>query len=243
MSKRLIWWVRMSVILTYFIVCGATTVYAETLQSNNYKFDESVVGAGGLVDSSSSSYQGSSSTGDLVVGNTASGGYQIDTGSKTTPDPTLSFAINNSDVDFPDFTPTGTSVKSMTFSVLNYTSYGYAVQIFGNPPTNGAHTITPMLATDTSQIGQEQFGINLVANTLPSSIGANPDNGQFGFGAVETNYNTPNSYRYVAGETIASAPKSSGITVYTISYIVNVASITPGGKYTSDQTIIITGTY
>jgi hypothetical protein len=79
----------------------------------------------------------------------------------------------------------------MTFSVLNYTSYGYVVQIFGDPPTNGTHTIVPMSTTGASQISEEQFGINLVANTVPSSIGANPDNGQFGFGSVESNYNTP----------------------------------------------------
>jgi hypothetical protein len=134
------------------------------------------------------------------------------------------------------------------FSVFNYTSYGYAVQITGNAPTSGAHTISPMTTTAIAQPGIEQFGINLVANTSPKSFGSNPDNGSFGFGIIgsgpgDTSYSTPNEFRYVSGETIASAPKSSGQTNYTISYIVNTSSITPGGRYTSDQTVIVTGTY
>lgn len=100
-----------------------------------------------------------------------------------------------------------------------------------------------MATNGPSVVGTSQFGINLVANTLPISIGANPDNGSFGFGLASTNYNTPNQYRYISGETIAQAPKSSGVTVYTITYLVNVPALTPGGQYISDQTLIVTGTY
>ena len=41
-----------------------------------------------------------------------------------------------------------------------------------------------------------------------------PDNGQFGFGVAAVNYNESNKFRYVSGETIAMAPKSSGQTNY-----------------------------
>jgi hypothetical protein len=94
-----------------------------------------------------------------------------------------------------------------------------------------------------SQAGIEQFGINVVANTLPLSLGVNPDNGQFGFGQAASNYNTSNNYRYVSGDTIAVGPKSSGQTTYTISYIINVNALTPGGIYTGGQTLLCTGTY
>jgi hypothetical protein len=100
-----------------------------------------------------------------------------------------------------------------------------------------------MSTTGPSQAGVEQFGLNLVANTSPVSLGANPNHGQFGVGSAATNYATTNNYRFVSGETIASAPKSSGMTIYTISYIVNVSSLTPGGQYSSNQTVICTGTY
>ena len=62
-------------------------------------------------------------------------------------------------------------------------------------------------------------------------------------GAAASNYNTANNFRYNGGETIASAPKTSGQTNYTISYIVNAATTTPGGSYSGNQTLVCTGTY
>lgn len=222
---------------------GLTKTYAQTLQSANYHIDESAVGVGDISQGASASYQTASSIGDLAVGNTASSNYQINTGSQTTPDPALSFAITSGAINFGSFSATTPTVTTATFTILNYTSFGYVAQIFGSAPAYGSHTIPAMTTTDSSHVGTEQFGMNLVANTSPVSVGANPDNGQFGFGSVDANYATTNQYRFVSGETIASAPKSSGVTNYTITYMVNVAGLTPGGTYTSDQTIIVTGTY
>lgn len=243
MSKRLAGWTGVFLIVAYCISATSHSVYAVAPQSNSYRFDESTVGSGGLIQSNSANFQATNASGDLAVGNSASGNFQIDSGSKTTNDPTLSFTINTASPDFGSFSATSPTVTTATFSVANYTAYGYVVQIVGTPPTNGTSVIDPMTSTGTSQTGVEQFGINLVANTLPVSVGANPNNGQFGFGVAAANYATSNSYRYVSGETIASAPKSSGQTTYTLSYLVNVGSLTPGGQYKSDQTLIVTGTY
>lgn len=242
-KKWLLNTVVIAIATTTTVMGFVAMAYAETIQSPNYRFDESLVGGGGLVQSNSANFQSLQSLSDTGVGNSASSNYQVEASSNTTPDPTLIFAINNADVNFGTFTPSAATVTSSTFSVTNYTSYGYAVQIVGNAPSNGAHTITAMASTGPSQAGIEQFGINLVANTSPSSVGANPDHGLFGFGDAATNYDTPNNYRYVSGETIATAPKSSGQTTYTISYMVNVAPLTPGGQYKGDQQIICTGTY
>jgi hypothetical protein len=225
--------------------------HAETLQSNNYKFSEPTLGSGSLSQSSSASYVGQSALGDLSVGGTSSQNFQINTGSKTSPDPVLSVAVTNWQATFDTFSASTAATASATFAVVNYSSYGYAVQIAGDPPTLNGHTITPLSTNTTSQTGIEQFGINMVANSSPSAVGANPNNGDFGFGQIGegvgspnyANYSTPNEYRYVPGETIASAPKSSGKTIYTISYLVNVSGITPAGKYLSNQTLIVTGTY
>lgn len=225
------------------LISLTATAAAESLQSSSYRFEESLLGAGGLNQSSSASYQGSSSVGDVGSGEAASANFQVRQGSQTTDDPTLSFAINTANANFGDFSPATAATTTSSFSVSNYTSYGYVVQVLGTPPTNGAHTLAAMASTDTSHLGTEQFGINLVANTSPTSVGANPDHGQFGFGSATTNYGTSNNYRYVSGETIASSPKSSGITTYTITYLINVGSLTPGGKYTSDQTLVVTGTF
>jgi hypothetical protein len=229
--------------VAFCILTLPATVYAETPQSPNYRFDESTVGSGGLIQSNSANYQASSASGDLAIGNSASGNFQVESGSQTTHDPTLAFAINRADADFGSFSATSPTVATATFSVANYTAYGYVVQIVGTPPTNGNHVISPLTSAGSSQTGIEQFGVNLVANTLPVSVGANPNNGQFGFGEAAPNYNTSNSFRYVSGDTIAKAPKTSGLTTYTLSYLVNVGNLTPGGQYTSDQTLVVTGTY
>jgi hypothetical protein len=243
MSKRLAGWVGLLLMVAYCFSATPTSVFAVVPQSNNYRFDESTVGAGGLVQSNSANFQASNAAGDLAIGNSASENFQVESGSKTTNDPTLAFAINMADANFGSFSASNPTVATATFSVANYTAYGYVVQIVGTPPTNGTHVIDPLATATTSQTGVEQFGVNLVANTLPVSFGANPNNGQFGFGEAATNYNTSNSYRYVSGDTIAKAPKTSGLTTYTLSYLVNVGSLTPGGQYTSDQTLIVTGTY
>lgn len=242
MSKGL----KLRASILFFAACClvfSPTAFAETLQSPGYKFDESTLGAGGLPDSSSANYQGSSSTGDLGVGEAESSNYRVQGGSQTTSDPSLSVSVNTSGISFNSFSASTPAMATATFSVLNYTSYGYIVQVTGDPPKNDTHTIAPMATAGTSTPGFEQFGINLVANTSPQSIGANPNQGQFGFGVAAPNYNTSNNYRYGNGETIASAPKSSGKTDFTVSYLVNVSALTPGGVYTTNQSLIVVGTY
>jgi hypothetical protein len=113
----------------------------------------------------------------------------------------------------------------------------------GDTLKNGSYSLPPMTTTAASSAGTEQFGMNLVANTSPSNVGSNPIYDVFGIGTVAGNYSTPNQFRYVSGETIASADKSSGKTTYTITYLANVQSLTPGGQYHTDQTLVVTGTY
>ena len=213
------------------------------LQSANYRVDEGVIGTGNMIQSRSENFQARDGINDLAIGESGSSSYQLIAGSKTTPDPWLSFIVKSSGVNFGVFSPTNTTTATASFSVLNYTSYGYVVQITGESLKGNGHTIAPMEITGPSQTGIEQFGINLVANTLPTSLGSNPDNGQFGFGSVVPNYASTNRYRYVDGEIIAQAAKSSGETNYTISYIVNVQPLTPGGQYVANQSLVVTGTY
>lgn len=224
------------------VLC-ASVAYATDPKSNNYTINESSIATGGQYDATSSSYQAMSSTTDVNVGTTSSGNFQVTAGTKTPRDPALTFSVGAASAPFGQFATNVTRTATSTFSVSNYTTYGYVVQIYGPSPTTGSHSLAGMSVTGPSQIGVEQFGLNLVANTSPISFGANPDNGQFGFGSVASEYNTPNNYRFVNGETIARATKDSGITNYTISYIVNVAPLTAGGTYTANMTLVVTGTY
>jgi hypothetical protein len=237
-------------VATMFVAVSLTAAFSGSAdaidaQSSSFKLSESSIGAGSTVQSSSSNFMASDAAGDISIGNSASANFQVNSGNKTPGDPNLAVSITSGNIAFPVFSAATASVATATFSVLNYTSYGYVVLIAGTTPTNGTKTI-PAMGTSTpvvSSPGTEQFGINLVANTSPSSFGANPNNGNYGFGSTVANYNTPNLFRYVNGETIAQATKSSGVTNYTISYLINVAGLTPGGQYTTNQTLIVTGTY
>ena len=219
------------------------TAWALNPQSANYLLGESSIGAGGMVQSGSANFQIRDSAGDIGVGNAASSSYQVAAGSVTPSEPTLTVQVNSEAASFGRLSPSTTATATASFSVINYTSHGYVVQIAGTPFESGSHIIPAMDVTGESVTGIEQFGVNLVANTQPTSLGANVDNGQFGYGVVDSNYATPNRYRFVNNEIIASAPKESGNSTYTISYIANVEGLTPGGIYRSNQTIVVTGTY
>ena len=238
---------KLSVGLCVVVMClvafmGPVSV-VDALQSTHYQFNETSLGGIGTAKTSSANFQAATSGGILGFGNSAGITTQTNAGHETTDDPSLSFGVNMSSVSFGSFSAGVTATTTSTFEVSNYTSYGYIVQTVGTPPTNGLHTIDAMTTTGPSQAGVEQFGINLVANTSPVSFGANPDHGQFGFGDPSSDYGTANNYRFVNGETIAIGPKTSGVTMYTISYIVNVTTLTPGGNYTGAQTLICTATY
>lgn len=235
-----------------FVVClfgllPATTL-ADTSTSTHYVFQETALGGVGTngvqgVPQSASFQLGASSGGILGFGTSASATLQVKAGNTTTKDPALSFGVLTPNVSLGQFSPTATATATSSFEVLDYTSFGYVVQVTGNSLSDGGYTIPAMATTDIARTGHEQFGINMVSNTTPA-VGANPNNGQFGYGSVNgTNYGTANNFRYVSGEDIALAPQSSGDTIYTISYIVNVSGLTPAGQYSSNQIIICTATY
>ncbi|HEX7368160.1 MAG TPA: hypothetical protein VF261_00705 [Candidatus Saccharimonadales bacterium] len=232
------------------VLASATDVFAATnpndttLKSAHYELSESSLGnGGGQLQSSSANYVLGASTGDAAVGNTAGTNYQANTGSQTTGNPSLTFAILGGNTSFGSFSPTTTATATAQFQVSDYTSYGYLVIISGKPPAYDGHQLPAMATPAAPTPGTEQFGINLVANTSPTAFGTNPDHGQFGFGEPTANYNTPNKFQYIDGDTIASAQKSSGVTTYTISYVADVNSLTPGGQYKSDQVLICIATY
>lgn len=236
-------------ILLCVAVFGPVTIYAQSSQSPNYQIDESFIGPGGNLESASPNFQtapGGQSIGNAGgAGDSGSTNYQAQSGATTTSDPSLACITNTSSANFGTLSSSVVATATASFSVLNYTSYGYVVQTVGTAPSNGSHTLSALASNAASIPGTEQFGINLVDNTSPN-IGANPaqiPNSNFSYGEAANNYDTPDSFRYVQGETIAFAPKTSGQTDYTISYITNISNTTPGGSYTGSQVLVCTGTY
>jgi hypothetical protein len=106
--------------------------------------------------------------------------------------------------------------------------------------------LTPLASQTASSAGTEQFGINLKANTSPTTFGANPSqfpDSSFGFGFAAPGYDTANLYKYVKNDVIAKSNSSSGRTDYTISYIFNISNVTPAGIYTLNHDLVAIGTF
>ena len=89
--------------------------------------------------------------------------------------------------------------------------------------------------------GTEQFGINLKDNTTPN-VGLEVS-GTAPIGAAATNYNTADSFRFVTGDTIASATGGINSSVFTVSYVTNIAGATEAGSYTTTLTYTATATF
>lgn len=224
------------------LLCSAPVM---AYSSANYRIEEGFVGGAGGAGTSSDNYLLQEGIGTSTAGESAGGQFRQQAGAATTADPTLSFIVNTPSIDFGLLSPSATKTGVSSFSVLNYTSYGYVVQTVGYPLMHGSHALAGIATPSLSQPGVEQFGINLKDNSSPD-IGAEavqvPDS-SFSTGVAANGYDTPDMFAYTPGDVIASASQSSGRTDYTVSYIANMSITTPGGVYTGAHTLVVTGTY
>lgn len=217
------------------------TAAAETSTSPHYMVNETEFGSGSSLQDCSTNYCAKTSAGDTTVGSASSTNYSAQFGANTTDEPLLEIIVEggNQDMGVLDSSHTGTAVS--TIKVRNYLSGGYTLHIAGAPPSQGIHSLTRLSTPTTSHQGAEQFGINLADNTDPD-IGANavqvPDS-SFSFGQVDSDYSQPDLYSYDDGAEVAHSDKSSGETDYTLSMIINVSNVTPGGRYSGTYSAVV----
>lgn len=237
------------------LVLTGGQVFAQQATSTNYSVDEAFFGTGGQlcdpgISGYSTNYCAGATAGDLAAGeSTTVSGNNATAGSNTSRDEYLELVVNAANIDLGVLSPSTAATAVGTFSVKAYLASGYLVVNGSDPPKNNAtvpHTLNALSSPTASSPGNEQFGINLVDNTTPITVGANvthsPDS-SFGFGVAATGYNTDNQFKYVKGDTIASSPKSSGTTNYTVTYLYNISTNTPSGDYTFGHVIVATATY
>lgn len=227
--------------------------------SGNYRVEESSFGSGGDVNMNSASYNAQGMAGNLGVGMSSSTNYDVEAGFYTPNEPYLEMFVNNTVVDLGTLSTTATSTGSGVFWIRTYLSSSYVVKTMSQPPTSeGGAVLSAKSTTGGSNIGTEEFGINLVANTSPATFGANrvnvPDDtfadGQaFGDGdGGARDYDDANQFAYGVGDTIARSQatvgrQAVGRTDYTISYIANISSITEAGTYRMDHDLVAIVTY
>ena len=232
-----------------FVMLWSPFVFASQSNSSHYSVDEVFFGAGGQLNACSSSYCSKQSAGESGVGASSSSSYRSQAGFNTDRTPYLAFTVTGTSTNLGVLSVGSAATTTATFSVKSYLAGGYVVQTASDPPTNSLPSAPMMHALTTptaSSPGTEQFGINLVANTSPTTFGANPGqvpDSTFGFGTAATGYNTPNLFKYVKGDTVAQSLKSSGETDYTISYLFNISNVTAAGQYTFNHVLVATSTF
>lgn len=151
------------------------------------------------------------------------------------------------------FSPVDTATADSQMAASTNAGSGYSISVNGPTLTSGANTISAMAAAAAGVRGTSQFGLNLKANTVSTStpaVGievAPAANGTTLKGQAAAGYNSPDTFKFVSGETIAnSANGGAGPTdaqIFTTSYIANVPGSQAAGTYTTTITYICTATF
>ncbi len=155
-------------------------------------------------------------------------------------DETLTFTLATATVALGTLTngATGSGTSSMTAATNGGT--GYSITVAGTTLTSGGNTIAALAAPTVSTINTNQFGLNLMLNTTPAvGTGATGT----GSGTASAGYNTANSYKFVSGDTVASASLPTNSNVFTTSYIANISGATAAGAYSTVMNYVATANF
>jgi len=246
MQKRGLWSYAKFVLLVGAIVSSTGTAAAETSSSPNYQMTDTEFSTMSNVLNCSAAYCAKASIGDMSAEAGKSTTSTARFGSVAADsEPLLEVIVDPGVSHLGTLTTDRTAFKTATVRVRTYLSNGYILQIVGDPPKYGDHTLATSNTPTSALPGTEQFGINAVANTIPET-GADPQqvpSGQTSFGVVDDDYRIPNRFKYMSGDEVARSESESGRTDYTISFIVNVSNSTPAGHYTGDFSAIVTPVY
>lgn len=137
--------------------------------------------------------------------------------------------------------PLNTLTTSSQMAVGTNASGGFAITANGPTLEAGTNSINNLSSPRASAPGNSQFGINLVANSVPG-IGEDPD-GTYTNANPTPNYAIPDQYTYNDGDVVASSPNVALVRRFTVTYIVNVPPDLRAGVYTTTITYICTGRF
>lgn len=248
MRKREPWKYATFVLLFIAIIGGgAGTAMAETSSSAHYQVTGTDFNAVSNSQACSSQYCAKASIGDMTAdtGKSATSTARFGSIAATDSDPLLEVIVDSGISNLGTLTAETTAFKTMVVRVRTHLSEGYVLQIVGDPPKYGGHTLATPATPASALPGTEQFGINAAANTSPG-VGADPlqvPSGQTSFGVVNDDYKIQNKFKYVSGDNVARSDSESGRTDYTISMIVNISNATPAGHYTGDFSAVVVPAY
>ncbi|HEX5395315.1 MAG TPA: hypothetical protein VFW52_03140 [Candidatus Saccharimonadales bacterium] len=242
---------RLSLVLVILLVVITPKIVSAQYSSNNYQTNEYQFGTGGDPQVTSPNYQAQAGIGSLGVGTVSGTAYQSYTGFLTPNEPFLELGIDTSSVNLGVLDTGSTKTGSANFHVRSYLDSGYTVLSVSQPPTvtsgAGSHTLAAKASLGAPAPGTEEFGINLVANTSPTTFGNDPSpqpDNTFATGQAAAGYGTQNQFKYNPGDVIAQSNANGwGLTNYTISYIANISLLTPAGSYSAEQDLVAVATF
>jgi len=152
--------------------------------------------------------------------------------------------VSGSSIDFGTFSSSSTSSGTSVMAASTNGISGYSITINGTTLTcgtcSGSPTIAALSSQTASSTGTAQFGTNLVDNATPN-VGANVTG--TGTATATANYGTADQFRFVTGDSVASAAAATNANTFTVSYIVNVPGSQAAGTYTATMTYICTATF
>jgi hypothetical protein len=143
------------------------------------------------------------------------------------------------------------SLGTAQFCVATNAHFGFVVgyhdAALGGPDKgfwNGTHEF-PVANVFTSTPGTEQFGFNLRDNASPD-FGIDPDGTGLVSDLTNPNYSTVDRFSYNDTGSSSTLAQKGGPNIssrYTISYLANISSSTPGGLYLAHQIFTCTATF
>ena len=215
------------IIIVVIILLMGKEVFAGMVSDNYKVWIDNLSAGGGRVESST--YKIDSSLSEQTSAPAQSSNFYEKSGFSAIEDePTVGFNVSSVTLNFGELSTASTAYSSHTFSAYTNSTAGYTIKVYGDPLHTTEYALTEIGNTaQSSFVGTEQFGMNLVANTVPS-VGQNPSGG---IGQAASNYNSANNFAYSDGDVIAQAESFSYQTDYTTSIIVNIADETPAGIY------------
>ncbi len=144
--------------------------------------------------------------------------------------PTDCTSAVGSGVSLGTFSETATATGTSQMQIATNGEFGYIISVLGTTMTSGNNVIPGMSARGNLSIGSSEFGINLRGNSSPS-VGLNPSGP--GTANPTADYNVSNQFKFLPGDTLASASTTNDIRTYTVSYVVNIDDDQKPGFYST----------
>jgi hypothetical protein len=202
----------------------ATTVYVRI--STHASSD----GTGSNVDTGAVAYFISSS---LSVGAFVPPYLRLCVGLTVAPDCS---SLSGDTVNLGIMSPSHSNAGQSQFAAGTNSPSGYNIYSLGTTMTSGNNSIASINSLSSAFPGTPQFGINLRANLNPA-VGADPVG--LGLATPTGGYDTPNKFKYIDGDAIATAAQPSDYNRMTVSYLVNIPGNQNVGVYSTTISYLI----